>query len=81
MTISASKCENRWKSLERNYKKVVDNNNKSGRGRKVFEYEEEFDIIYEKKKNITPTVFLSSNSSIVADCKNKNDILNDQSNQ
>ena len=30
---------NKWKSLERAYKKTVDNNNKSGRGRKSCPYE------------------------------------------
>nr|CAH7750891.1 unnamed protein product [Callosobruchus chinensis] len=37
--ISCGKCENRFKTLERNYKKVLDNNNRTGQGRKVFEYQ------------------------------------------
>lgn len=42
-------CENRWKVLERNYKKTKDNN-KTGRAPKFFEYEEHMDDIYIKKK-------------------------------
>lgn len=75
ITISASKCENRWKTLERNYKKVVDNNNKTGRDRKFFEYEAEFDMIYGKKKNITPTILLSSNSATTATDRNNTNNL------
>ncbi|XP_030764837.1 uncharacterized protein LOC115889060 [Sitophilus oryzae] len=75
ITISASKCENRWKTLERNYKKVIDNNNKTGRDRKIFEFENEFDTIYGKKKNIIPTVLLSSNSITTAANRNNTSIL------
>lgn len=75
ITISASKCENRWKTLERNYKKVIDNNNKTGRDRKFFEFENEFDTIYGKKKNIIPTVLLSSNSITTAANRNNTSIL------
>lgn len=35
MLIIGSNCENRWKVLERNYKKFIDNSNKTGRSRKV----------------------------------------------
>lgn len=62
ITISASKCENKWKVLERNYKAVVDNNNKSGRSRKVFEFEKDFDEIYFNKKNVKPLIILSSDT-------------------
>nr|CAI5845430.1 unnamed protein product [Callosobruchus analis] len=40
-TILPSKCEKHFKVLERNYKKTKDNNNKSGRGRRQFEFETE----------------------------------------
>ncbi|XP_044745976.1 uncharacterized protein LOC123307649 [Coccinella septempunctata] len=58
--VTATKCENRWKVLERNYKKCVDNNNRTGRGVRIFEFEKEFDEIYGKKKNIRPILLLSS---------------------
>lgn len=66
VTISATKCENRWKVLQRNYKTVVDNNNKTGRGRKVFQYEEAFDEIYGRKTNIKPPILLSSSETFVS---------------
>ncbi|KAJ8916399.1 hypothetical protein NQ315_014609 [Exocentrus adspersus] len=50
VTISADKVENKWKVLERTYKKVNDNNNKTGRGRKIFDFEDDFDEIFEKKR-------------------------------
>ncbi|KAJ8934833.1 hypothetical protein NQ314_013181 [Rhamnusium bicolor] len=65
ITIAANKCENCFKVLQRNYKKVVDNNNQTGRGRKVFEYEKEMDEIFEGRRNIHPVVLLSSNNEVV----------------
>ncbi|XP_074026338.1 uncharacterized protein [Leptinotarsa decemlineata] len=60
INVTASNCHNRWKVLERNYKKFVDNQNKTGRGRKYFEYQVEMEEIFGKKKNINPEVLLSS---------------------
>lgn len=34
--FTPAQVENRWRVLERNYKKIIDNNNKTGRGRKSF---------------------------------------------
>jgi hypothetical protein len=38
----------------------VDNKTKTGRGRKYFEYAEEMDSIFKKKRNITPAILLST---------------------
>lgn len=45
-----SNCENRWRVLERNFKKYIDNSNKTGRGRKDFEYADEMNEVLGKKK-------------------------------
>lgn len=67
ITVSASKCENKFKVfLERTYKKIVDNNNKTGRGRKTFEYEAEMAEIFSKKANVKP-VLLLSNTTVVSE--------------
>jgi hypothetical protein len=58
--VTASHCENRWRVLERGYKKYVDNKTKTGRGRKYFECAEEMDSIFKKKRNITPAILLST---------------------
>ncbi|CAG9827335.1 unnamed protein product [Diabrotica balteata] len=55
-------CLNRWRLLERNYKKFVDNQNKTARGRKYFEYEKEMDQIFGNKKNVNPEILLSSDT-------------------
>ncbi|CAH1171048.1 unnamed protein product [Phaedon cochleariae] len=69
ITISSNKCENRFKVLERTYKKVIDNNNQTGRGRmKNFEFESEMDDIFERKKNIRPAVLLSSDRTFREKC-------------
>ncbi|CAH1107435.1 unnamed protein product [Psylliodes chrysocephalus] len=60
ITIGPEKCENKWKVVDRSYKKFVDNNRKTGRGRKKFEFEAELDIIYGKKENIMPRILLTS---------------------
>ncbi|KAI4463218.1 myb/sant-like dna-binding domain [Holotrichia oblita] len=59
---SAAHCENRWRVQERNYKKFVDNNNSTGRGRKCYEYAEAMENIFGKKKNIYPEILLSANT-------------------
>ena len=61
VTISAQKCENKFKVLERTYKKILDNDSKTGRGRKVFEFQEKMDEIFHKKTNIKPVMLLTSN--------------------
>ncbi|CAG9812849.1 unnamed protein product [Phaedon cochleariae] len=67
ITVLPTKCENRWKVLERNYKKFIDNNNKTGRGAKFFEFEKEFDDIYGRKASIKPSFLLTSNSVLIPD--------------
>lgn len=64
VTVSATKCENRYKVLERNYKKTVDNNNQTGRAKKNFEFEPEMDELFCNKSNIRPRILLSSNETI-----------------
>lgn len=62
VTVTPSNCENRWRVVERNYKKYIDNNNKTGRGRKQFEYADEMDAIFQKRRNVYPELLLSSNT-------------------
>ncbi|KAJ4425444.1 hypothetical protein ANN_28059 [Periplaneta americana] len=62
--ITDNNCENRWRVLERNYKKYVDGKNSTGNGRKFFAYAEEMDELYGQKKNIRPEVLLSSETVV-----------------
>lgn len=61
--VTPSNCENKWKVLERAYKKYVDNNTATGRARRDFEYAEEMSEILGKKRNIKPSLLLSSEST------------------
>nr|XP_022910901.1 uncharacterized protein LOC111421939 [Onthophagus taurus] len=54
LNVSANNCDNRWRVLERNYKKCIDNAHKTDRGRKCFEFETEMNEVFGKKKNIIP---------------------------
>ncbi|KAI4467729.1 myb/sant-like dna-binding domain [Holotrichia oblita] len=54
--------ENRWRVLERNFKKYMDNKNKTGRGRKNFEYAQHMEEIFQTKRNINPEILLSSDT-------------------
>ena len=38
--VTVIQVENKWKTLERQYKKVVSNNKKTGRGRSTCSYQE-----------------------------------------
>ncbi|KAJ8912370.1 hypothetical protein NQ315_014737 [Exocentrus adspersus] len=78
VTISATKVENKFKVLERKYKTIVDNNNSTGRGSKYFEFEEEMEDIFQKKKNIRPTILLSSSEVIKVTQNNKENVSNPQ---
>lgn len=60
MKINPNNCENRWRVLERNYKKYVENKKGTGRGKKYFEFSEEMDQIFAHKKNVHPEILLSS---------------------
>ncbi|KAL1492288.1 hypothetical protein ABEB36_012762 [Hypothenemus hampei] len=68
IAVTAKNCHNRWKVIERNYKKFVDDQNKTvgftqiGRGRKFFEYEAEMAEIFGKKTNVHPEILLNSDT-------------------
>ncbi|KAL1492457.1 hypothetical protein ABEB36_010709 [Hypothenemus hampei] len=75
--VSSKHIENRWKVLERNYKKWTDHQNSTGRGRKVFEFSQEMESIYATKKNIHPEIVLSTDTEhIPLDVNNVNTISN-----
>lgn len=52
--------ENKWRVLERTYKKFLENKNATGRGRKDFKFFEQMDRILGKKRNINPILTLST---------------------
>ncbi|CAH1996098.1 unnamed protein product [Acanthoscelides obtectus] len=58
--VTPNNCMNRWRVLERNYKKYVDNQRQTGRGRTFFEYKHEMEEVFLKKKNIHPELLLAS---------------------
>lgn len=62
MNVTRANCENRWKVLLRNYKRFVENNRSTGRGRKDFEYAAEMDAIFLKQRNIHSKLVLSSST-------------------
>lgn len=64
MYVSPANCENRWRVLERNFKKYIDNNNKTGRGRKDFVFADEMNDILGKKNNVFPELLLSTDTII-----------------
>lgn len=46
---SHENCVNKWKSLVRTYRKIKDNNNKSGRGNQTFKYYDAIDNVLGKR--------------------------------
>lgn len=73
MKITPNNCENRWRVLERNYKKYIENKNGTGRGKKYFEFSEEMDQLFKHKKNVHPEILLSS-EDIHEPINNDNDL-------
>ncbi|XP_050516629.1 uncharacterized protein LOC126891495 [Diabrotica virgifera virgifera] len=64
LNVSPSHSENKWRVLERGYKKFIDNQNKTGRGRKFFEFKDEIDSIFKKRGNVHPEI-LASTSKVI----------------
>lgn len=62
---SPSNCENKWKVLDRTFKKFIDNQSQTGRGRKTFLFFEEMHEIYQKKRNLYPPILLTAGQEIV----------------
>lgn len=58
--FTASQCKNKWRVLERAYKKYIEDKNKTGRGRKFFEFSEEMDRVFQKKRNVNPLILLDA---------------------
>ncbi|KAL3183238.1 hypothetical protein MRX96_034288 [Rhipicephalus microplus] len=56
---SPLQVQNKWKSLERAYKRTKSKNNSSGSGRVSCEFEEELSDVLEKEHHITPTVLIT----------------------
>ncbi|KAF5272268.1 hypothetical protein FQR65_LT17470 [Abscondita terminalis] len=67
-------CENKWKSLERCFKKTIENKKKTGRGRKNCPYERELGDILLERASIVPPLVVSSSTTMT-----KNTVLEELS--
>lgn len=76
INVTWNQCENRWRVIERGYKKFIDNKNATGRGRKFFEYENEMEEILGKKKNLFPELILNTATVHVPQNVNKENVIN-----
>lgn len=59
LKMTVSQVNNKFQTLVRSYKAVVDNNEKTGKERKHFEFEEQMDAIFQKSKRINPEILLT----------------------
>lgn len=64
LKLTGPQVNNKFQTLIRSYKAVVDNNKKTGRGRKHFEFEEQMDNIFHKSKRINPEILLTETEVI-----------------
>lgn len=64
LKLTGAQVNNKFQCLVRSYKAIVDNNKKTGRGRKFFEFEEEMEQIFHKSKRINPEILLSESEEI-----------------
>ncbi|KAH1013532.1 hypothetical protein HUJ04_002516 [Dendroctonus ponderosae] len=62
IAVTASNCQNRWRVLERNYKKYINSKQQTGTGQKFFEFAEQMGNIVGKENDINPTVLLTAAS-------------------
>lgn len=63
LKLSGPQVNNKFQTLVRSYKSV-DNNKKTGRGRKSFEFEEQMEEIFQKSKRINPDILLTETEVI-----------------
>lgn len=59
---TTKQVEGRWKTLTAAYRRVKDNNNSTGRGKKTLEFEQELDEIFAERHDTKPTFVISSSS-------------------
>lgn len=64
LKLTGSQVNNKFQTLVRSYKAVVDNSKKTGRGRKYFEFEEQMELIFQTSKRINPEILLTENEVI-----------------
>lgn len=78
-TITATQIANKWNQLKRRYKEVKDNNRLTGRERKDFKYESQFDELYGEKASTNPIFLLDSfQTKKINDNNGNNDEENDE---
>lgn len=65
IVVTDANCLNRWKVMERNYKKYIENENSTGRGRKYFEYIQEMEDILGKKNQFVQNYYCLMIQSII----------------
>ncbi|XP_049519597.1 uncharacterized protein LOC125943990 [Dermacentor silvarum] len=70
-TITVIQVTNKWKSLERAYKKVRINNNKSGSGAAECSFEGDLQDFMEKQHHISPVVTYAQGCKIVPDSRER----------
>ncbi|KAL1480883.1 hypothetical protein MTO96_050668 [Rhipicephalus appendiculatus] len=63
-TMTALQVENKWKSLERAYKRTKNKNGSSGHSRASCEFEEELRDVLEKEHHVSPTILLAPGNMV-----------------
>ncbi|KAL1425728.1 hypothetical protein MTO96_018894 [Rhipicephalus appendiculatus] len=72
--VTATQVENKWKSLDRAYKKSKKDNNSSGHHRVNCEYEEELAEVLEKEHSINPRLLLEPGKTILPSASSETSI-------
>lgn len=62
VNITATHCENRWRVVDRNYKKYILNEKNTGSGREHFEYKTEMEALTGKKRSLRPANNVRTNN-------------------
>lgn len=60
LKVTSEQCENKFKNLKKMYKKIIDNNNSTGRGAQNWQFFKEMDIIFAKDPDVHPTATCSN---------------------
>ncbi|XP_038045163.1 uncharacterized protein LOC119719731 isoform X2 [Patiria miniata] len=58
--VTTDHCQNKWKSIKREYKQTVDHNSQTGANRKICKFYTELDELYGNNESTRPSMTLSS---------------------
>jgi len=59
-TFTGEQCDLKFRNLKKTYKRIVDSNNKTGRGTKTWPYFQQFNRLFSKDPEVQPVAIVGN---------------------